>query len=201
MRAFLRRTEGSLLCLTPRWVCACVRKDGRGTMGELCPVVFQISSVVPSLDDFEASLWEAFLSLLENPKIRRINCNQETTDLEVTTWTQDFMSPKFAVVAHGNRSACGDSWRQCLRLWKTAGKVQVPLGGWLLSHAPRATPTLTVSHTFEKRRATIPDSLWEVVIWRVRIYGHCPDFIWPCVTWQASGLRNTVGLGTNRAII
>lgn len=108
MRAFLRRTEGPLLCLTPRWVCACVRKDGRGTMGELCPVVFQISSVVTSLDDFKASLWEAFLSLLENPKIRRINCNQETTDLEVTTWTQDFMSPKFAVVAHGNRSACGD---------------------------------------------------------------------------------------------
>lgn len=169
-------------------------------MEELWPIVFRISSMVTSLEDFKASLWSAFLYLLENPKIRRINCNQETTDLEVTTWTQDFMSPKFSVVAPDNRSPCWDSWWQRFRLWKTTGKVQVPLGGWLLSRAPWATPTLTVLYLWEEKvhcpwftlesRNHKSQNLWPL-----------PEYYLACVTWKVSGLRNTVSLGTNRAII
>lgn len=165
-------------------------------MEKLWPIVFRISSMVTSLEDFKASLWAAFLYLLENPKIKRINCNQETTDLEVTTWTQDFMSPKFSVVAPDNRSPCWDSWWQVMKDHRQGTGT-----------SRRLAPVMRATgHSY---------SDCVLYLWEEKV--HYPWFtlgsrksqnLWPlpkyylaCATWKASGLRNTVSLGTNRAII
>lgn len=143
MRTFVKGYASCAWPLCP----GCMRTEGGGRWkGEHWPVL-QISSVVNSLDDFTASLWSAFIVPPGKPEDQKSSLATPRSSswgyrLGVRTWTQDSMSPKFAVMAPGSQpGACWDSRQYSVGLLKAKGKV------WVISQSLAPTITSSMGHS------------------------------------------------------